>query len=353
MRKFIKLLLFLFLSLGIVASLSLWGYQELKEWGERPVQLTEPKEVTLKRGMSLESLSRELEEAGLVPHHLYYRLWVRLFSSYRGYQAGPYRFEGNTSPRMIDETIRSGKIYQPVVLEVAIPEGFTKNQIIDRAVASKIGGVEELESVMKSEALRNQFPDLPEKSIEGYLFPATYRFTKIPSPKEFVELLVKTFFTRLPNDYENSLEPFELSLHEAVILASLIERETQRDEERNVVSEVIHNRLSKGVALAIDASIIYGIPDFDGNLRRRHLEDKTNLYNTRKHRGLPPGPICSPGEASLRAVGHPTNLNYWYYVVDAEDFSKHRFARTLKEHNKNVRAFWKAKKKADKERNQE
>lgn len=347
MQKVLQFVFYALAVLGIIAASLLLGYQELERWGQRSHALSDSLEIELHRGTSLTKFSQELREGGVIANDWIFRLWVRFFSDYRKYQAGRYLFSGKISPAQVDETIRSGDIYEPVVLEVAIPEGFTAKQIFERAEQLGVASTATLLEETKNPILRREFPMLPNGSLEGYLFPATYRFTEFPTAQEFVKTLVRTFFERLPLNYEEDLMKRGFTLHEGVIIASLIERETLQDDERVIVSEVIQNRLAKDAALAIDASIIYGIPDFDGNLRRRHLQDATNPYNTRKHKGLPPGPICSPSTTSLTAVVHPTELGYWYYVVDADDFSKHRFSHTLKEHNRNVSAFWKAKKKLE------
>ena len=279
-------------------------------------------------------------------------MWVRLFSDYTRYQAGPYRLEPSASPLEIDTMIRNGEIFLPVLLELTIPEGFTTEQILQRAAEQNVGTIEELRNTLLDTDWRSRYPQLPDRmatdsSLEGYLFPATYRFTEFPRPEDFLTTLLNTFFEKLPVYYLDELQKMELTLDQGVILASLIERETRVDEERPIVSDVIHNRLKRNMALGIDASIIYGIKDFDGNLRYRHLQDKRNSYNTRIYPGLPPTPICSPGLPSLEAVVSPSGHGYLYYVVDANDFSKHRFAKKLSEHNQNVKAYWKAKKQAD------
>jgi len=346
----------LYILVGVIGSLSvflfcviLFSYQQIQLWGNKPLSFSTLIEIELERGESLGALAIKLENHGVIESPVVFKLWVRLFSDYSRYQAGHYQFQPHTTPSQIDTAIRRGDIYEPVVLEMTIPEGFTKQQILARAVKSKIGTLEELEHALTAENWHVRYPRLsqPASSLEGYLFPATYRFTTFPSPNEFISTLLNTFFEKLPADYISALETMNFSLQEAVTMASLIERETNRNEERQIVSEVIHNRLRKRIALGIDATIIYGLKDFDGNLRYRHLNDKTNKYNTRIHLGLPPTPICSPGLHSLKAVITPTHHGFLYYVVDANDFSRHRFTKKLSEHNRNVEAYWRARKKAD------
>ena len=341
----------IFLTLFLLG-LTTYGYYQLERWGKTPLAITTPVELTLSRGEGLRSFGKKLEQSHVISHHLLFEMWVRLFSDYARYQAGSYRIEPALTLFELDAMIRKGEIFQPVLLELTIPEGFTAEQILHRAAEQNVGTTDELRYALLNTDWRSRYPQLPERtgldsSLEGYLFPATYRFTEFPEPEDLFVTLLNTFFEKLPAYYVDELQKIELSLDQGVTLASLIERETRADEERPIVSDVIHNRLKRKMVLGIDASIIYGIKDFDGNLRYRHLQDKQNSYNTRIHPGLPPTPICSPGLPSLEAVVSPSGHGYLYYVVDADDFSKHRFAKKLSEHNQNVKAYWKAKRIAD------
>ena len=148
--------------------------------------------------------------------------------------------------------------------------------------------------------------------------------------------MVRTFWEKLPKGYEAKVRKRGLSLERAVTFASLIEMETLLDEERSKVSEVIWARLKKGEPLAIDAALIYGIKNYKGNIRWRHLKDRSNKYNTRIYKGLPPSPIGSVSVASLEAVLNPTSEGYYYYVLKPDSSQSHHFSKTLKEHNQHV-----------------
>ena len=145
--------------------------------------------------------------------------------------------------------------------------------------------------------------------------------------------MVETFWNRLPEDYVAQLESLGLSLHEAVIFASLIEKETAIEDEKPKVAEVIWNRLKRKDALGIDAAVIYGIKDYDGQIRWSHLRDRKNPYNLRIHRGLPPGPIGAVSVSSLQAILEPTSEGYYFYVLKVNSGGRHHFSKTLKEHN--------------------
>ena len=156
-------------------------------------------------------------------------------------------------------------------------------------------------------------------------------------------MLTREFKRRLPSEYIQNAQDKGLSLHDAVTLASLIQKEAANHEEMRKISEVIHNRIQKRIPLGIDAALIYGIKDYKGNIRTRHLKDRGNPYNTRIHRGLPPSPICSPSVDALQAALEPTKKGYLYFVLlPGLDDARHHFSTTLKEHNRFVRRLVKA-----------
>ncbi len=330
--------LLLFFGLLVTAATATFSYKYLKAWGTSTIELTQPIDIRVPRGVTLKQLSHIFEDQQLVSNALFFEYWVRLFSNYRNFQAGRYLFHSPLSPRDVATTIIKGEIYQPVVYSLTVPEGYTVAQVRERLLADNITSEEEFHRLNTDKdflkALR-----VPSTSLEGFLYPATYNFIVLPEAREVIKKMVRTFWKELPKDYLTDISEKELSLHDAVTFASLIERETGRPDERGAVSEVIWRRLKRGIPLAIDASLIYGIQDFDGNIRRKHLKDKGNPYNTRIHPGLPPSPICSPSKASLKAVLQPTDMGYMYYVVEDIQTRKHHFSKTLKEHNTYVRKF--------------
>jgi len=335
MKLFLRLLtLLLFLAVVAVLTLHL-SKSFLEGWADKPVYLTDEKIIEVERGVSLRRLSEEMHQEGIVSHPRFFEFWVRFYSQYEKFKAGPYMFEGETTPSMVASKIIAGEIYQPVLFQLPIPEGFTMRQIAERMERFEIAPVDEtLELANSTDFLsRNR---VPSTSLEGFAYPATYYFMEMPTAHDVLTMMVQTFWARLPADYEARVQEMGLSLQEAVTFASLIELETRLDEERPKVSEVIWNRLNRRMALGIDASIIYGIENFDGRLRTANLQDRANLYNTRVHPGLPPTPIGSPSIESLLAVLNPTNYGYLYYVLDLKDGSRHVFTKTLAEHNRHV-----------------
>lgn len=332
---FKKTLLGLILLVVLAGALAVLGRIFLQRWSETPLALEAEVLVEFPRGTSLTRLSEELQSKGLVTRAEFFLAWARLFSSYKRFQAGNYLFEGEVTPKQIANKIIAGEVYRPIVMEYTIPEGFTFKQVAARLVAKGVGDIAEFEKLNSDKRFLSSL-NIPSSSLEGYLYPATYHFFEIPSAEEALREAVNVFWQRLPEGYASEVEAKGITLADAVTFASLIELETSFDDERSLVSEVIWRRLNAGAALAIDASIIYGIPDYAGNLTSKHLRDRRNIYNSRVHRGLPPTPIGSPSVASLKAVLTPSNQGWYYYVLDLET-GRHTFSKTLKEHNRHVK----------------
>jgi len=314
-----------------------FSYHTFSKWTDKPHTPRSKSLIEFPRGSSLDSLSNELEEKGVVSKAIYFKVFVKYFTGYQNFQAGRYLFEDSATPKEIVSRFKAGDTYEPVVLEFTVPEGFTFAQLVARLSAKGISR-KELQALKTDHSFLEQF-NIPGQSLEGFVFPATYSFTSVPSAREALAVGVKEFWKRIPSDYEEKAKEIGLTLEQAVIFASLIELETPHDDERSFVSEVIWNRLNKNDALAIDATIIYGIPDFDGNLRFKHLRDSKNPYNSRIHKGLPPTAIGSPSLESLLAVLTPSDKGYYFYVLDvnSKGRNKHHFSKTLREHNRYVK----------------
>jgi UPF0755 protein len=337
--RILKLLVVLAVIGGLAAGAGWW---RLRQWGDEPVTVDGFRVVEFPAGTPLISLAQALDDQSLVTSGVAFFAWVRLFGSYQGFQAGKYRFEGRVTPRDIEAKIKRGEVYNPIVLSVTIPEGFPLRQVIDRLAANKVGTADELTRLAHDPTTLRSL-NVPGRSLEGFLYPATYNFTKKPSALEVFQTMVKTFWEKLPKDYESRVKAMGLTLDSAVTFASLIELETLNDDEKSLISEVIWRRLKDDVPLAIDAAIIYGITDYAGDLKRIHLSDKNNPYNTRIHKGLPPSAIGAPSADSLEAVLNPSSYGYYYYVL-IPGTQRHHFSRTLKEHNENVKKLVKASK---------
>lgn len=340
LRSLVK---FLFL-VGIFAvSLTGAGLYQLHSWAEQPFEMGEMATVRFAKGTRLAELSGLLEDAGVVSHGLFFHLYVRIFDDYGRFQAGDYRFQEALAPRDVAKKIRDGKAFVPIAVQFTVPEGWTMNQIITRMAAVGIDTAPRLQKLARDPTLLKAL-NIPGKNLEGYLYPATYTYTRKPTGEDVFRDMVRTFFERLPSDYVERAKARGLTLHKAVIFASLIELETLHDDERSKVSEVIWERLKKGSSLGIDAALIYGIKNYKGDITWKHLKDAKNPYNSRIHKGLPPTPIGSPSAQSLEAVLNPTNEGFYYYVLIGDGSQRHHFSRSLSEHNRHVKLLLDAQK---------
>jgi len=324
---------------GLLVVFSGYALWWLDTWAETTIYLNDAVIVRYPKKTSLQVLSKELDRQGVVSNEWFFRLWVRFLSQYKYFQAGKYKFSEAVSPQKIALTLSKGDIYKELVLQITVPECFRYKQIAERLLETNIGRAEDYEKLFYSKSLRDKY-SIPGKSIEGYLYPATYLFYDTPpTPEEVITNMIEEFFEKVPTDYVVQLEKRGLSLYEGVVFASLIEKETAILDEKFKISEVIWRRLKNNSPLGIDAAIIYGIKNYRGDIKNRHLRDRKNPYNTRIHKGLPPTPICSPSLSSLKAILNPTNRGYYYYVLIPDGEKKHHFSRNYKEHKKYVNNF--------------
>ena len=307
----------------------------LVQWAHAKVDMPGEVIFEFKPGTSLSILARDLAAQGIISSATYFNLWVRAAGNYQRYQAGTYRFTGQVAPDEAIDSILRGDVYNPVVLSITIPEGFRLREVIERLAANGVGHIAELTKLVSDPAFL-QSQNIKSTNVEGYVYPATYAFHKIPTPAAAFETMIKTFWQHLPKNYEKNVNAMGLTLNQAVTFASLIELETRSDAEKSLISEVIWRRLKDKVPLAIDAAVIYGVTDYTGDLTWAHLADAKNPYNTRIHLGLPPTPIGAPGQKSLEAVLTPSNFGYYYYVLIPGE-GRHHFSRTLQEHNLHVK----------------
>ena len=314
---------------AVAAGLVVWVEEEL----ERP-RGTDIVEVVIERGAPMTSILDQLEAAGVIGDPLMARLHLDYRRSGETLQAGEYRFEQPMSTvDALDRVIRGEVVTWPVT----VIEGLTLRETAERLASEGFGELDAFLAAMASPALIADL-DPAAESLEGYLFPDTYAFPRGTGEAEIVEAMVRNFRRRV-EEVQDAASGEGLDLRSLVTLASIVEKEAGAIEERPLVAAVFHNRLARGIGLYADPTIIYALKmagAWDGNLRRRDLE-LDSPYNTYVHPGLPPGPICSPGEHSLRAAARPADVPYLYFV--SRNDGTHVFAETIAEHNRNV-ARW-------------
>jgi len=295
--------------------------------------------VVVAEGATFDQTVTLLQEQGVVRFPFLFTSVARLLSKDRMVQAGEYRFHTSMSPAEILERLCRGTV---VLHKVTIPEGLAVKQIA--AILEQKG------FALREEILALSWNDgfvqalgFEGESLEGYLFPDTYHFALGISPKQILEAMVRRFRAVYEPEMHARQAEQGWSLREVVTLASIVEKETSRKEEKPLVASVLVNRLERGMPLQCDPTVIYGIEDFDGNLKREHLQTP-NPYNSYLNKGLPPGPICNPGLDSLKAALYPADTSYLYFV--SKNDGTHQFSRTIADHDRAVEVYQKGGKSA-------
>jgi UPF0755 protein len=297
-----------------------------------PVTPAGQKLILLRPGFTTRKIASELKAGGVIRSERAFVLWHALHRK-RSLKAGEYLFEKTASLKDIHSRLVRGDIF---VHTVVIPEGYT---MFDIAEAIEQAGLGKREDFLKiahtdTELIQDIAPEAV--TLEGYLFPDTYEFTRTQSLEDMAAAMVHHF------KQVAAAIGLNRDVEETVIMASIVEKETAVPEERPQVASVYYNRLSKRMALDADPSVIYAkllAGTYEGALHHADLEIQSP-YNTYRYPGLPPGPIGNPGKSSLEAAMHPAAGDYLYFVSDGQ--GHHRFARSLEEHNRNVVAFRRA-----------
>jgi UPF0755 protein len=291
----------------------------------------------VREGLPLREITTDLQERDLIKNKTLFMFWARVMGYSRQIKAGEYALSPTMSPVEILEKLRKGMI---MTHPVTIPEGFNLGQIAVLLSEKGLMDKEAFLGLAKDPATLRRF-GLSGPSLEGYLYPDTYHFGRGASPMSILETMVH-HFREVVRPYAQRIEETGLSLDEVVILASIVEKETGLAKERPTIASVFLNRLKRGMRLASDPTVIYGLDGFDGNLTRADLSKKTP-YNTYVIRGLPPGPIANPGLESIKAVLFPDETDYLYFV--SKNDGSHHFSKTLSEHNRAVQIYQKKKRK--------
>lgn len=302
--------------------------------GSRPAsEDSQPRTFEVQPGMTLKQVALELYRQGLIRSPSAFQAIAYIKSKETQVMVGEYSLSPSMLPSEIILRVTSGKT---VLYPVTIPEGY---RITEIAALLHSEGLAEPESFIRQTRDEKLIRSLgiPTDSLEGYLFPETYHFSKFTSEEKIVRTMVSTFKDKTSkNSLLKSAKESPLSWHEIITLASLIEKETGMDSERKMISSVFHNRLRKNMRLQTDPTVIYAIEKFDGNIRKRDLKIDSP-YNTYVYKGLPPGPIASPGIKSIVAAISPIESNNLYFV--SRKNGSHHFSSTLLEHNRAVRKY--------------
>lgn len=314
--------------LGLFILLLLGGAAWLGIYAATPSSGRGEVTVFIPKGSSVRRISAILGRQGLVADDLRFLILARLTGRAGRLQAGEYRLPRGRTPLQILRLLAQGEVIRH---QVTIPEGLNISQIATLLAKDHwIDRQRFLALTRDPEFIKTL--GLHQASLEGYLFPDTYSLTRGQVDERTIISLMVNQFYHIWRQISKNNKP-RLSRRQVVILASIVEKETGKARERPLIARVFLNRLQRNMRLQSDPTVIYGIPDFNGDLTRADLERKTP-YNTYVIFGLPPGPICNPGRASLEAVLQPADSPALYFV--SRNDGTHCFSTTLKEHNRAV-----------------
>jgi UPF0755 protein len=330
MKKLIGLLFLLLIIAGAAAGVLYMrvnqpyrGYQGPEEFVEIPT------------GAGSVAIGDRLIDAGVIRDRSTYRIAVWMSGKGRQLKAGEYRFDRAMTPFEVIDKVARGDVF---VIHVTFREGLNMAEMAKIFEAEGLGQAAAFMQAAKDPAPIHDL-DPAAKDLEGYLFPETYAVPRRADAAKLVRQMVAAFQRAAPPALIAAAAADNLTPRQLVTLASIVEKETAKAEERPIVAAVYRNRLRIGMPLQCDPTVIYALQragGFTGNLRRDDLMFDSP-YNTYRYPGLPPGPIASPGKASLEAAAKPADVEYVYFV--SRNDGSHEFARTLEEHNRNVQKY--------------
>jgi peptidoglycan lytic transglycosylase G len=299
-----------------------------------PVKPAETKFVLLRPGWSTRHIAQALQHEGVIRSSAAF-LMLQYAEGVKTLKAGEYKFEDPASALDVWRRLVRGDVYARTVV---VPEGYNIYDIAAAVEQAGLGPAADFVAVAKGDTFLVRELDPDAKTLEGYLFPDTYQFTRIDSAHDIAAAMVRRF----RQEAQKIGLLGNLDMHRIVTMASIVEKETAAPEERALVASVYYNRLAKNMVLAADPTVIYAAllaGRYRGTIYQSDLQFDSP-YNTYKYAGLPPGPIANPGAASLEAALHPAHSDFLYFVSDNN--GHHRFARSPEEHARNVASYRRA-----------
>ncbi|MBI9083326.1 MAG: endolytic transglycosylase MltG [Desulfobacterales bacterium] len=319
------------LFLGVSAGACFW--LDLMHYAQTPAGIdSKTRVVVVETGDGFSAVAHRLAQAQLNPQPFKFTALARLKGYDKQIKAGEYELAATMPPQRLLEVLVSGKVR---LYRLTIPEGYALGQIAQEAERAGFGPAAAFvhEATAPGQAQRY---GIEAETLEGYLFPDTYHFPRNARARQVITAMVHRFQEVFTPQWQARAKEIAMTVHQVVTLASIIEKETGDAAERPLIASVFHNRLGRGMRLETDPTVIYGIENFDGNLTRKHLATATP-YNTYRIRGLPPGPIASPGADALKAALYPAESPYLYFV--SRKNRTHQFSTNLDDHNRAVRRY--------------
>ena len=306
-----------------------WQWLAFHRFTERPLEFGEERSFVVSPGQTAISVAKRLSNDGIASSYYYLRLLIQLNPELAKIRKGEYLLDQKETPVSFFSKLTSGKVIQ---YPFTIIEGMNSHQVLQQLAQTK-----HLKDDWKQDNLANVLK-LDTESIEGWLYPDTYHFSKNSSAIELLKRSVETMQNALQEEWQNRAPnlPYQ-SPYEALIMASIIEKETGIASERDMIAGVFVRRMQKNMRLQTDPTVIYGIgPEFNGDITYKDLRTPTP-YNTYVIKGLPPTPIAMPSRAAIHAALNPADGEWLYFVATGD--GGHKFSRTLKEHNQALKAY--------------
>jgi len=330
MKKIIILVSISAITLVLVLSFFLWN---IYNYGLTPLNTDQTlKNITIIKGERFSTVLGRLFDGGIINQPLKFKILARLKKYDKKIKAGDYRLSPSMTPVQILKIMEKGEVS---FYKVTIPEGYSLKQIASVMAESGLADQEKFIKVSRDSSYVRQ-KKITAKTFEGYLFPDTYFFSKTAPCEEIISIMLKRFQSKVTREMRDQAKNMNMSLHQIITMASIIEKETGAPFERPIISSVFHNRLKKGMRLQSDPTVIYGIKGFDGNITRKNLKTATP-YNTYVIKGLPPGPIANPGIESIKAALYPADTNFLFFV--SKKNRTHKFSTNIRDHNRAVRKY--------------
>jgi len=336
-RKNMRTFLIFLVTIGLIIAGVYYGYNVMLQPVD-PEGSGQEIIISVPEGASAGEIAKLLEDEGLIRSELAFRFYMRQNYGNIPLMAGQYLMDTSMAPQEIITKLKEGEVYRDTRWFV-IPEGFDVERMAyyldNEGLVDGKGFLEKAHS--PSTELKEEFPflsDIPDETkfmLEGYLFPAKYEVESDADAEEIITLMLRRFQRFWTEENLNRAQELDMSVHEVVTLASVVEREAASDQEWEKVASVFHNRLDEEMLLQSCATVQYVLEEQRENLTTEDTRIES-IYNTYQVAGLPPGPISSPGEASLNATLNPEDTNYFYFVSRGDGSGQHYFAETYEEH---------------------
>lgn len=318
---------------GLLIILTGIAYWQTQDYWQKPLLNQKNKIIWVKPNQSIRSLGNSLKEKGVIGSVEKFIFWARVFGHHRDLKVGEYLVKKDMTMAGLFRVLKSGK---SMAHRLTIPEGYNLYEIARKVERRKLGKAETFIRLAKDKKLIKKLLGGEFDSLEGYLFPDTYFFTKSDGVRTIIKKMVSSFKVA----YKEIPQFRDWSRHQVVTLASIIEKETGAPFERRQISSVFHNRLKKGMRLQTDPTVLYAklrqTGKLSNNITYKDLRRQAP-YNTYKIKGLPPGPIANPGIPAMKAAINPDGSAYLYFV--SRNDGTHVFSKTYKEHKKAVKKF--------------